>query len=131
MNFWSRLKHTLNVWKAFFSPIQGWKARLRLFRRGTKTWAVPYDDKAPHVMPWPVQWFPHRKLIETDEDKDKERGFVFLDSVCVDSGVPIEKGVATSCVRCGVHLHPEKANMSGGFDPPICRRCYWVIFFTV
>lgn len=131
MNFWIRLKQKVAKWKAFFSPLPGWKERLLSFRRGNRTWAVPYSEAAPHVIPWPVQWFPHRQIAESDTEEDKNRGFIFTDTVCVDSGLSAEKGVAACCVRCGVHLHPSAANMASGFDPPTCRRCYWVIFLTV
>lgn len=127
MSFWQRLSNTAAKWKAFFFPVKGWKERFKLYQRGTKTWSVPYDANAPKVLPWPVEWFPHRRVIETDAPEDKERGFVFLDTTCVDSGMSAPLGVAACCVRCGVHLHPEAAHMLGGFDPPICSRCYWVI----
>lgn len=53
------------------------------------------------------------------------RGFVFLDCVCIDTGKEAPVGVGVLCCRCGVPLHPEAANMMGGFDPPYCSRCRW------
>jgi hypothetical protein len=49
----------------------------------------------------------------------------FLDCTCIDSGKLAPVGVGVLCCRCGVPLHPEYANMMGGFDPPYCNRCRW------
>lgn len=124
------LYHKLLRWKAFFLPKLGWKERLLDFKKGRQSWPNPYNTAMPILM-WPVEWLPHRPVIETDTEQDKERGFVFLDTVCAETNKPAEKGVATCCVRCGIHLHPDAANMFSGFDPPQCNRCYWVIKLTV
>ena len=127
---WLRLKLEWIKWKAFFFPRPGWKERLLLAKRGQNTWPVPYKKDAPKVIPWPVDWIPHRPATEADDDAAKARGFVFLDVICVDSGRESPPGVGALCARCGVPLHPSCANMLGGFDPPVCKRCYWIVFTT-
>lgn len=121
-------------WWAFFFPVDGWKGRYRAFCAGQKTWPVPGHPEAPKVVPFPVEWIPHRLYGPGEEldppDGSPRRGFEFLDEVvCVDTGETVGKGVSVSCLRCGVHLHPSAAGMVGGFDPPKCKRCAPIIKF--
>jgi len=176
----------LKKWFAFFRPVFGWRQRFLQFKSGSTTWDVPGHPNAPKVVPFPVQWIPHRITGAEDEAKaldlrlslteqqdileqrhraladveassanavevgafealvknqqelvDKlkartetqeglvSRGFEFLASTCVDSGKDAPVGVGVLCLRCGLPLHPEAANMMGGFDPPFCKRCSW------
>ena len=118
----------LSKWIAFFRPIPGWAQRLRLHKAGQTAWDIPGKPDKPKVVPFPVEWIPHRlELTEEDDASTQARGFAFLPAVCVDSGKEAEIGVGVLCCRCGVELHPAAANMIGGFDPPYCRRCKWVI----
>lgn len=120
----------LTKWIAFFRPKKGWAQRLRAFRAGQTVWPVPYSDQVPKLVPWPIDWIPHRPLNETDSEEDKARGFVFLPCVCVDTGREAKIGDAVLCLRCGVPLHPIAANMVSSVDPPYCRRCSWPVFFA-
>jgi hypothetical protein len=123
-------KSMLDKWKAFLLPRTGWKKRLLLAKSGQTVWEVPYKKDAPKVIPWPVEWIPHRQVNETDDEAAQTRGFVFLDVVCIDSGKAAPVGVGALCARCGVPLHPEAAHMLGGFSPPSCKRCYWFTFLA-
>ena len=121
MTFWQK-------WIAFFSPMPGWKARYTKFLGGGTTWSVPGKPDKPQLIPFPLPWMPHRlKLTEEDDEAAHTRGFVFLPGVCADTGQRGEIGVIVSCLRCAVPLHPSAAHMYGGFDPPYCNRCKWVI----
>ncbi len=170
-------------WRAFFFPVPGWRKRLLQFKAGCTSWDVPGRPEASKVIPWPVDWVPHRITTQEEEDRaiqvrakraafaaltppppedesslevlthidtatrEEERrhyaaqkagvekaeqdealalrGFEFLPCVCIDSGKEAPVGVGVLCVRCGVPLHPEAANMISGFDPPYCSRCRW------
>ena len=112
---------------AFFRPLEGWKERLSLFQGGTATWDVPGNPAANKVIPWPLQWVPH-KLHSAEnpptDDAALARGFDFVHpTVCVDSGRSLALGVGVRCVRCAVDLHPALAGQRTGSDPPSCRRC--------
>ena len=121
MTFWLK-------WVAFFRPLGGWKTRYRQAKMGRNTWEVPGKPFSPKVIPFPVEWLPHRlDLVDGDNSSAHSRGFVFLPGVCVDTGKEVEVGTAVSCCRCGVTLSPEAAHMFSGFDPPYCKRCKWVI----
>jgi hypothetical protein len=50
-------------WWHFFFPVKGWKPRYLAFTRGQKSWPVPGRPDAPHVMPFPVEWIPHRIVL--------------------------------------------------------------------
>ena len=118
----------LKKWLAFFRPVLGWRERLLDYLRGQKAWPIPGKPDKPRVVPFPLEWIPHRsELTEEDDEAAHARGFVFLPITCVDSEQESLPGVAVSCCRCGVGLHPNAAHMIGGFDPPYCKRCKWVI----
>ena len=145
------MKVFFSKWLAFFNPVKGWKTRRLQFKGGNTTWEVPGHPECSKVVPWPVQWIPHRQLTaaevaapaalqaRVDEDPANpdlvrdlaaakglaERGFAFVDCTCVDSGKAAGIGIGVLCVRCGVPLHPDSANMISGFDPPHCDRCHW------
>ncbi len=121
----ARLKQFFSKWIAFFCPVTGWKKRYLAFKGGQTTWEVPGHPKASKVVPFPVEWIPHRTAGEFDDEATRKRGFEFLPAVCVDSGkeAPIGKGVR--CLRCGIPLHESAAHMVSGFDPPYCKRCHW------
>ena len=135
-------------WLAFFNPVPGWRKRLLSFKGGQTAWEVPGHPECSKVVPWPVQWIPHRTLTQEERDSAIQfraravedpafeeqavaaealvsRGFVFLPCTCVDSGKEAPVGEGVCCVRCGVAIHPEYANMLSGFDPPYCARCRW------
>lgn len=116
---------------SFFNPVPGWKIRFREFQAGRRVWDVPGRPQCPKVIPFPIEWFPHRLSQDEDTEEEKARGFVFLDSLCIDTGKEIKPGVATLCLRCGVPLHPDAAHMMGGFDPPYCRRCRWPLLIEM
>lgn len=117
MLFWTLTRDALYRWRRFFHPIPGWKLRYRQYKAGQTVWAVPGKEDADPVCPWPVQWIPVRL------DPSLERGFEFLESECSESYRPLPIGVGVCCVRCGIHLHPDRANVVGHFDPPRCSRC--------
>jgi hypothetical protein len=115
-------------WFAFFLPLPGWLTRLREAKAGRNAWPVPGKPDKPMVVPFPIEWVPHRlELTGEDNDAAHARGFVFHAATCTDSEEEAAVGVAVSCCRCAVSLHPKAAHMIGGFDPPYCRRCRWVI----
>lgn len=115
-------------WIAFFWPVPGWKRRLQEAKAGRNVWDVPGKPEKSKVVPWPVEWMPHRlELTEEDDETAHTRGFVFLPGVCVDTGLEAKVGEVVSCCRCRVALHPRAAHMIAGFDPPHCKRCRWVI----
>lgn len=130
-SWWSAAKRTWFRWSHFFRPRKGWATQLKQFKAGKTAWPMPYREGAPQVVPWPVDWVPHRPAVGTDTPEEQERGFVFLECTCIDSGRHAKVGEATSCLRCGVPLHPVAANMVTSIDPPYCRRCSWVVFFTI
>jgi hypothetical protein len=118
----------LRKWFAFFRPVSGWKERLINFKSGQTTWEIAGNPELPKLIPFPLEWVPHRlELTDEDDEAAHARGFVFLPGTCVDSGKECEPGVVVSCLRCSVPLHPTAANMFGGFDPPYCHRCKWVL----
>ena len=122
------LKNLFLKWRAFFSPVPDWWERYRAFRSGTNQWEVPGKPDRPKVVPFPVQWIPHRLVLsEADSEAAWARGFEFEEAICADTGKPCGVGLVVACLRCGVPLHPEAAHMFGGFDPPYCKRCKWVI----
>ncbi len=100
-------------------PQEGWEAMYKAQKGGQAVWEVPGHPEADKVVPWPIEWIPHRELTE----EDKKRGFIFLDTVCTVTGQEAKMGVGVCCVRCGAHLHHSAANMAGGFDPPHCDKC--------
>jgi hypothetical protein len=104
-------------------PLEGWEEKYKEQKSGKTVWDVPYDSTANKVVPWPVDWIPHRQLTEEDSDADKAKGFVFVESTCAVTGKELPVGVGVACLRCGKHLHPSAANMAGGFDPPYCDGC--------
>lgn len=115
-------------WWCFFFPVRGWKSRYLSFTRGRKSWPVPRRPDVPHVIPFPVEWIPHRILKENEEvNTENPVGFQFLEDVCIDTGKKLPIGVGVLCCRCGIPLHPEAASMFSGFDPPICRRCRFIV----
>ena len=81
----------------------------------------------PKAMPFPLQWIPHTQDESQFEAADEARGFRFLDVVCCETGKDAPIGTGVLCLRCAVPLHPEAANMFGGFDPHYCNRCSSVI----
>lgn len=111
------MRKFLRLWWAWLHPVSGWRLRYRRFKAGQTVWPVPGAPQADPVCPWPVEWIPHRL------DPSDPRGFVFLDSTCAETGVPIRVGVGCRCLRCGIDLHPNVANQVSHFDPPRCRRC--------
>lgn len=116
-------------WSAFFSPVSGWKDRFLEFKSGRRTWAVPGKPDFPEVVPFPVEWVPHTFDEAEFDDKAREIGFKFIDVVCCETGKPAPAGVGVLCLRCGIPLHPTAAGMIGGFDPPVCKRCSWILIF--
>lgn len=124
MTFSEKARNFFRKWYAFFRPVDGWKERYRAYRAGVNTWPVPGKLDKPYVVPFPVEWIPARlELTEQDGPEAHARGFVLLDTTCVDTGNEAPAGVGVCCLRCGVHLHPIAANMYSTFDPPYCRRC--------
>jgi hypothetical protein len=120
-SFWSK-------WLAFFRPVAGWAQRLREAKAGRNVWEVPGKPEKSKLVPFPIEWMPHRlELTEEDDEAAHIRGFVFLPGTCVDTGKEAAVGDVVSCCRCGVPLHPLASHMIGGMDPPYCRRCRWVI----
>lgn len=118
------------VWKwwRFVRPVPGWFDRYRLAKSGTTVWSVPdAPPETPKLVPWPLEWFPHRRLLPSDTDEgDIQRQFVFTEPFCVDSGLVVPKGLGVLCCRCGVPLHQDYAYPALGapsFDAPYCRRC--------
>ena len=116
-------------WLAFFNPVKGWRSRYVLFRSGKTSWEVPGLPECNKVIPWPVQWIPHRMLTQVERDDAIQlraravedptfeeqavaaealvtRGFVFLPCTCVDSGkeAPVGEGVCCLCGRRRPHL---------------------------
>ena len=123
-----KLKMFVTRWIAFFRPIPGWKKRILEFKAGRTVWEVPNRPDVPKLVPFPLEWVPHRlELTDDDDEGSHARGWVMLSVTCIDSGEEAGPGVAVSCLRCGVPLHPRQANMIGGFDPPYCARCKWPI----
>ena len=123
-----KLKVFVVKWIAFLRPLPGWKKRILEFRAKKNVWDVPGKPDKPKLVPFPLEWLPHRlELTDEDDEASHARGFVMLSGTCVDTGQECEPGVVVSCLRCGVPLHPTAANMVGGFDPPYCRRCEWPI----
>ena len=115
-------------WWAFLCPVPGWKERFLAAKAGKTIWQVPGKPEKPRLVPFPVEWMPHRCALTAEDDQASHaRGFVFLPGVCVETGKELAVGVALSCCRCGVTLSPEAAHMYQGFDPPYCSRCRWVI----
>ena len=104
-------------------------ARFKRFKGGAHTWEVPGKPDKPKVIPFPVQWIPHTTDEEQFDTRDHERGFKFLDVVCCDSGKKAPIGVGVFCLRCAVPLHPTAAGMASDFDPPVCKRCSWILLF--
>lgn len=122
----SMIRRFFRKWAAFFRPVEGWKKRFLLFRGGVHTWEVPGLPEKSKVVPFPVQWIPHRmELTDEDDEASHTRGFVFLDVTCSDSGKDAPAGVGVLCLRCGLPLHPTAAHMVSDFNPPYCRRCKW------
>lgn len=119
----------MNLWRkvrAFFSPVEGWKARLVQYKRGQTAWEVP-GSPGKVAVPFPVQWIPH-SIDEADFDEAAHvAGFKLLSVTCCDSGKDAPLGVGVLCLRCGVPLHPEAAGMFTDMDPPVCRRCSWAL----
>lgn len=118
-------------WLAFFRPVPGWRDRLRKFKGGQTVWDVPGKPGKSKVVPFPLEWIPHRlEVTEEDDEATKERGFAMIPVTCIEGGEEAAVGVGVLCLRCGVPLHPRHANMVGGFDPPYCKRCKWPIKLT-
>jgi len=125
MSFWLK-------WISFFRPVPGWAKRYRELRGGRNIWPVPGKEGKPKLVPFPIEWFPHRlELTAEDDEEAHARGFVFLPAVCAESGEEAAVGVVVSCCRCGIPLHPREADMVSDFDPPQCKRCRWIIKFFV
>lgn len=120
MSWWQK-------WLAFFRPVPDWRKRYRQFLSGQRTWEIPGKPEKSKCVPYPLQWIPHTFDESQFDEADAERGFKFLDAVCCDTGRASPIGVGVLCLRCGVPLHPEAANMYAGFDPPYCKRCHFVI----
>ena len=124
----SSLKSWWLKWFAFFSPVAGWEDRFRRYKSGQHVWGIPGKPDKPKAIPFPLEWIPHRlELTSEDDEAAHARGFAFESVTCVDTGQEAGIGVALSCLRCGVPLHPEAAHMFGGFDPPCCNRCRLVV----
>ena len=126
----NQLSFYLLRWKAFLFPVAGWKQRLREYKAGKTVWEVPGRPTAPKLVPWPIQWIPHRLAESSDLELDQARGFIFLPSVCWESRKATVVGEGVLCCRCGIPLHPDYAHMLTGFDPPYCKRCAWPVFFA-
>lgn len=118
---WMNLKGSLRLWKAFLRPVPGWHARYQEYLGGKNTWEVPGRPDVPKVVPFPVQWIPHR--LDNLGPDDQARGFAFEPVVCSSSGKSAPVGTGVCCVRCGVPLHETEARMRNGFDAPKCWRC--------
>jgi hypothetical protein len=118
----------LRKWRAFFFPPSEWKERLIAVRRGQTVWEVPGKPECNKVIPWPLDWVPHRLYNGRDDltDEESARGFALLEASCVDTGQTAAVGQAVHCVRCTVPLHPHACRTSG-FQPPACRRCAFLI----
>jgi len=120
-----------SCWRSFFSPVPGWKQRYLAFKGGKTTWAVPDRPESPQVIPFPVQWIPHRLSVIEDPEDVRLRGFAFLKEVIsAESGTMLTRDDAVACLRCGIHLSAKEAHMIGGFDPPYCKRCHWPLLIT-
>lgn len=121
----------MQKWWAFLRPMPGWKERLLAYRGGQTIWEVPGKPECNKVVPWPLEWVPHRvyDASETLTDVDAVRGFEMTEVTCVDTGKTAKVGDSTCCARCGVPLHPD-ANRTNGFKPPACRRCATIISFV-
>jgi hypothetical protein len=115
-------------WHAFFFPVVNWKFRYGLFRGGKKIWKVPENPSKPVLMPFPLQWVPHSLNEEDFTTKAQHKsGFALIEVRCTDTGVRVAAGEGVSCLRCGVPLHPLAANAFSPMDPPVCKRCSWII----
>jgi hypothetical protein len=123
---WDRIKITAQKWGAFFRPVPGWKKRYREASGGRQVWSVPGRDDVNKMIPWPLEWIPHR-LAEDEEDAAWEKGFEFLEATCIETGENLPIGVGVCCLRCGVPLHPLQARMTSGFSPPRCSRCHILV----
>jgi hypothetical protein len=118
-------------WWAFFSPEKGWRDRYLAFRSGKNVWEVPGKPECPKVVPFPVQWIPHRlELLPEDDEAAHVRGFVFTQPVCSATGKTVPLGRGVNCLRCGVALHEARAHMVTSFSPPYCSRCRWPILLV-
>ena len=116
-------------WKRWFRPIPGWKQRYKAFLGGKNVWDVPGRPDVPKVVPFPVEWIPHR-FEGLQSEEEVKRGFALESVTCVDTGDYAPVGVGVLCIRCGVPLHEKAAGMTNGFDPPKCKRCAPVIAIT-
>lgn len=56
-------------WRAFFFPVDGWRKRLLQFKAGCTSWEVPGRPESSKVIPWPVEWVPHRITTQDEEDR--------------------------------------------------------------
>lgn len=111
----------LYKWFRFFFPVRGWRKRYRAFSRGRNVWEVPGKPDKPKLIPFPLEWLPHR--LDNLEGDDERKGFALVPAVCVDTGLEVQPGDGVLCLRCGVPLHPSVANIVTTQDPPYCRRC--------
>lgn len=125
------IRRWMHKWWAFLRPVPGWKERLLAFRSGQTAWEVPGRPECNKVIPWPVEWIPHRMYAPDEQvsEEQAKRGFALGEAVCVDTGKVGRIGEVACCARCGVTLHPD-ANRTSGFKPPACRRCATLIAFT-
>ena len=117
----------VDKWWAFFSPVAGWKLRYRQYKAGKTVWDVPGKPEANKLVPWPLEWVPHRMTQENDLEADQQRGFLFLPATCAETGQEAAVGEAVRCLRCGVDLHPKAANQLNSLTPPVCPRCTWLV----
>lgn len=119
-------------WLAFLRPRSGWLAQYRQALAGRNVWEVPNRPECPKLIPWPLDWIPHRLTTAEDPIDDFSRGWVDKEEVCVDTGKIVSSAtMGCRCCRCGVPLHPTVAYPlfgGPGYNAPFCSRCwYWTL----
>lgn len=142
-------------WLAFFFPVKGWRERVLLYKRGCQAWEVPGHPLANKVLPWPVEWIPHRFPTLDEEESARclrmkldslppgvqrghlekqvlelehfviKQGFAVTGCTCSETGEAVALGEGVLCVRCGVPLNQNASLMTSAFSPPRCSRCRW------
>jgi hypothetical protein len=113
------IKRYLTRIKAFFSPLAGWKERVRKFRAGTVVWYIPEYPAMDPVCPWPSEW----TVVSMTPTEDCKANIEYLDTVSVVSGREAKGEDAVRCARCGIHLHVADTTMEHNLDIPACSWC--------
>ena len=109
------------VWLvSFFSPLPGWKDRVRRFSAGQLAWPLPHRTDAPKVGPFPPEWTAV-KLLPIGEGHP--RGWENIEVICTDCGGLASAAHGVRCARCGTFLHEGCAGLVLGNEVPACVIC--------